>query len=357
MAARVASGRVDPWVRVNFMLRLSRILLLYSAWFALYPVRVVTQETTAVTGTVLDTSGQPIGAALVFIDQGLAFSYTDAAGVFRIEAVPNGAHILSYRREGYAPRSFNISLAGGLRELGWTTLQIGSSPTASIRGSIVERIGGSPLPGTLVELNGERIAVADSIGSFDVLGVQVRWGSNVLTVRHSSFSNVEAIDEFWVSDPDETLEFAASLDVPAVALPGIDVEATRVVPARLRGFYERMEDGVGIFLTREQIEERVPRRVTDLFPRFRAMSRSRAANSFGLAATPECLAPLIFLDGHLLGSESRVIFIDDRMQPNISDFVHPDDVEAVEIYDTVASVPAVFAMSGSGCGVIAIWTR
>jgi hypothetical protein len=41
----------------------------------------------------------------------------------------------------------------------------------------------------------------------------------------------------------------------------------------------------------------------------------------------------------------------------IDDYVMPNEVEAIEAYDSPGSLPADFGGSRAGCGVIVIWTR
>ncbi len=337
---------------------LHRVRLACTLLAFLCPFEMVAQQPPTVTGLVLDASDRPIGDVLVFVGDGIQSSLTDPSGVFHLAAITRGSHVLSYRKAGYAPRSFSLVLRDGeARDVGSVTLQVGADPAAALRGLVTERIGGNPLQGATVELNGDIIAAADATGAFDISRVPVRWGRNQLRVRHSSFADAEVQDEFWVTNLDEAFEFAVVLDVAPINLPGVSVETVRPVPAKLRGFYERMENGSGIFLERDDIEARIPRRISDLLMTFRSTSRTRAASTFGRAATRDCVAPLIFLDGHLIGNEFNRVFVDGYAHPNVNDFVHPDDVEAIEIYDAVASVPSVFAQTGSGCGVIAIWTR
>ena len=220
----------------------------------------------------------------------------------------------------------------------------------------MERMTGTPLANATVEVNGRLIAETDSLGVFNTSSVPIQWGTNQLKVQHRSFAVAEVIDDFWVSNPTETFEFAVLLDVEPVDVPGVTVEAARV-PVRLQGFYERMETATGVFLTREDIDAREPRRMTDLLAPMRTTRRSRAASTFGRAMDSECRVPLVFIDGQLVGDANRPVYVDPNMQPSINQYLDPDQVEAIEIYDAVASVPTQFSLLGSGCGVVVVWTR
>ncbi len=314
------------------------------------------QEAT-VTGRVVDSAGEPINGALVFLEPGRQNSLTDSSGAFVVGPVADGTYTLSYRVAGYAPRSFNIGLAVGARDVGAVVLQAGDDPSATLRGAVMDHITGMPLPNATVEVNGTLIAETDSTGVFDVAGLPIQWGGNQLRVLHRSFTDVELIEDFWVSNLSESFEFAVVLEIEPVDVPGVTVEAARSVPVRLQGFYERMETSTGVFLTREMIEEREPRRVNDLLAPMRFSRRSRAASSFGLAMDSECRVPLIFIDGQLIGDASRPVYIEPRLMPNIGQFLDPDQVEAMEVYEGGASVPTAFALLGSDCGVVVFWTR
>jgi hypothetical protein len=37
--------------------------------------------------------------------------------------------------------------------------------------------------------------------------------------------------------------------------------------------------------------------------------------------------------------------------------IHPSELAAVEVYTGVAAIPPEFNMTGSACGVIALWSR
>ncbi len=60
--------------------------------------------------------------------------------------------------------------------------------------------------------------------------------------------------------------------------------------------------------------------------------------------------PAVYLDRSLLnpGGNERAV---------IDDYVMPNEVEAIETYDSPGSLPAEFGGSRAGCGVIVIWTR
>lgn len=142
-----------------------------------------------------------------------------------------------------------------------------------------------------------------------------------------------------------------------VGIEAIELEPLRVVAeartARLEhaGFYNRRSGGLGLFITRDEFDLRRPRYATDILrgaPGVRVVPapngntirfmRSEGAGFRGCAIR-------IWVDGMLVGDE------------NTFDFLHPDDIEAVEVYRGIGGIPAQYGGAESACGVILVWTR
>ena len=62
-----------------------------------------------------------------------------------------------------------------------------------------------------------------------------------------------------------------------------------------------------------------------------------------------CPAPLVFLDGILMGGIQDVYDYDQ--------LISIEAIEGIEAYAGQAWVPAEFSRTGSGCAVLLIWTR
>jgi hypothetical protein len=120
----------------------------------------------------------------------------------------------------------------------------------------------------------------------------------------------------------------------------------------LRNFDERKARGLGLFVTRSDILARNPLRPSDLLRDKRGVRVVRLSNNYygvrfaAYSARVRPCAPSMWIDGQLApGME-----IDDLL---------PDDIYAIELYESFASVPAEFAPRTSTvpCGTIVIWTR
>ncbi len=326
-------------------------LALWATIGALMPTPARAQAPVTLTGLVLDSDARPIADVLVFTDDGPPAALTDSLGVFTLPGVEPEARILRYRKDGYAPRSFGLPPAPDRvsQDVATVVLQPGPPPSATLLGTVIERLGGQPVAGATVELNDRTLGVTDSLGAFDIAGAPVRWGPNQLIVRYLSFGETIATDEFWVTNPGARLDFSVALDVAPLGLPEIAVPVRSVV-LETSGFYERREAGSGVFLTREDIVAKDPRRTEDLFRGMGLTTNplNRAASTFGLADDGEPCTPLFYLDA---------LRMDRVTMRDLNQILDPGDIEGIEVYESVGSLPARFSPVGASCGVILIWTR
>jgi hypothetical protein len=143
-------------------------------------------------------------------------------------------------------------------------------------------------------------------------------------------------------------EFGLRIEV-ALAADALELEPLLVVTeARSRvlamsGFYGRRDGGIGRFLSREEIQERDPLRVSDLFrtmPGVRVTPESMSHESIVLLRGG-CV-PDVFLDGVRTAKPFPV----DRL-------LAPDHLAGVEVYHA-SEVPPHYGPSN--CGAILVWT-
>jgi 5-hydroxyisourate hydrolase-like protein (transthyretin family) len=119
----------------------------------------------------------------------------------------------------------------------------------------------------------------------------------------------------------------------------------------------RRTSGFGYQITREDIEERRPMRLSDILVTLPGVSIGQGRGGAGARsismgrALPGCQVQ-IFLDGvHVKnrGGAAGDVLIDD--------LVSPLDVEVVEVFRGLGSIPPEFLTPQARCGVVAIWTR
>jgi hypothetical protein len=336
---------------------------LFAVFIACLPSIALGQEQPrTVTGTVVDAANRPVSGVLVFVDEESGLTITGAVGSFRLGGLTPGTRRLSFRKKGYGPRTFRLTLeqdAGNHRDIGVISLEAGPDPTATFAGRVLEGGSGQPVEGAGVELNGNVVAVRGGDGRFRASRVPITWGSNQIQVSRLSYLNETS--ELWIADPNETIDLSVTLHPEPIEVGGVVVEGDRrqrLFERRMRPFYERRERGSGDFFTRSEIEERGPVEFTDLLRRvpgvvltqnnFSVQIRfSRAMRSLG--GGTGCSSPLIFLDGALIGGAGDYV--------NLDNLVRPDEVEGIEVYKGPSQIPPQFNMTGSACGVIVIWTR
>lgn len=131
----------------------------------------------------------------------------------------------------------------------------------------------------------------------------------------------------------------------AIPLPALEVTVERPTAAdgRLAGFHRRLRRGHGHFVTREQIEQRDPSRLSHMFRQLPGLTVVR--QEFGgtvVSDRPDCRLEF-FVDG------VRSSFL--RM-----DALRPGDVAGIEVYHGTSRVPPRFVRRDY-CGAVVVWTR
>jgi outer membrane receptor for ferric coprogen and ferric-rhodotorulic acid len=132
-------------------------------------------------------------------------------------------------------------------------------------------------------------------------------------------------------------------------LDPLDVEVSATISAtklKMQGFEERRLKGRGVFITREQIEQRGAMQLSDLLTNISGVRvrrddyRQRVGILMGRGAY--ACEPVLYIDGS------------PRSALEINDY-HPAQVEAMEIYTRVSMSPPGYR-SGR-CGSVLIWSR
>jgi hypothetical protein len=173
-----------------------------------------------------------------------------------------------------------------------------------------------------------------------------------------------------------------TLETRPVRLPALNVEIERTFRnPRLRGFYRRMERGLGRFITREDLE------AVDVVGNFRRIpnvqlaqcavgTTQRKANCWelNLQRGPISLdprregkcPPLIYLNGHLLANwtpvKTGVMVKQDVGVIGENAFTRIQQlprnlIEGIKVHRNPATAPAQYRMLGDACGIVLVWTR
>jgi len=220
----------------------------------------------------------------------------------------------------------------------------------TIRGTLLERGSDNPISlGFVVLLTeaGDSVTstITDDEGAFSVTSPVP---GNCLLMAAALGHRETTVGLFELGEGGElTVEFR--IPVEALTLDGLLVQAERIgkVPALVRnGFSRRMQEGIGHFITPQEIENSSATRTAHLFRE--EPSVRLVGDRIFLRGTRDLCSPQIYLDGVPLSVGASLPL----------DAIVPLEVLAgVEVYRSVAEVPLQYGGTGAVCGVILFWTK
>ena len=139
------------------------------------------------------------------------------------------------------------------------------------------------------------------------------------------------------------------LGTPVARLEELRVEAERSMGGDwLRGFNQRKAtNSFGRYLTRDSVVARHVLHASDLLRRYPAARVILLRDGRFIVRMRSCMVPpLLWVDG------VRV------PQAELDEVTQADDIAGMEVYASMAGVPAQFMdRSNGGCGTIVVWTR
>lgn len=247
--------------------------------------------------------------------------------------------------------------------------QIGAAQ-GGLRGQVLDEETGEGVAGVEVTFLDARErararVITDSLGLFRMSRVP----AGPFALRTSRIGYADVTTPRWTLDRADTLIVEIRIAQDAVPLAPLEIVArARPAPsAVLDDFRWRMERGHGTYFGRAEIVQRNPGYITDLLrtvPGVRVVSTGRGRTDMhvemgrALPGQGGGACPVqVFLDGQLvtpyIGRTRRTV------DPGfaIDDLVSPSDLEGVEVYRGLSTVPAEFMTPEARCGVVALWTR
>ncbi|MEP7000666.1 MAG: TonB-dependent receptor [bacterium] len=206
-----------------------------------------------------------------------------------------------------------------------------------------------PLEGATISIlgSGLRVSTRDN-GRFRMLGMPQ--GEYVLLVRRLGY---EGTTSKVLVEPEEVTRLSFTLNPVVAKLAAMEISA-RGVSQRMTEFYQRRDEGIGHFITREEIVQRNP---VTTFELLRGIPSIRVSDidDKGLArvaSTRSNCTPQIMLNG----------------LPIAPSFVpSPNELAGIEVYSGPATMPLQFKRAGRAagsspldgepwCALILLWT-
>jgi hypothetical protein len=215
---------------------------------------------------------------------------------------------------------------------------------ASLIGRVLNAAG-APVKGARIDVEGTAgAALSNENGEF-ALG-NLPSGTQVVIARQLGFAPVEMNVELSAKAPKR---IDILMKDPARVLQPVMVKAEREEGLDKVGFNRRLKSGLGHYLTTEQIEERNPIYLSDLF---RTMPGLRINNSNGQPVVESTRGYGSCVNFYLDGSPWQSLYPGDLDQ-----LVPPSEVAAVEVYNG-STTPAEFQQPGqTSCTSVVMWTR
>lgn len=218
------------------------------------------------------------------------------------------------------------------------------SNTSILTGRVVSAMARAPIPSARVRIDSvRRGAITDSLGHFTIADLPP--GPTQVSVSHPAIEDKSVPLELR---PDAVTKVTLLLSKTILRLKGIEVTVERKeFSGKLSGFEERREQGLGHFITPEQIEERDPRRASDLLrnvPGVRVSSRGLGGAVIEMARKSRSCYPALYVDGV-------------PVPKGQIDELNVADVLAVEVYKGASETPIQYSRNAANCGVILVWIR
>lgn len=212
--------------------------------------------------------------------------------------------------------------------------------------AIVTDSAGNPVPGADVSIIGTSMRRSTDQAGRATLGPLAPGRANV-RIRRLGFAELNTIVRLATAN----VEARYKLKAVAADLNQVIVKASELKPDRYAGttrfdaFYRRKAQGLGTFLTREMIDARNAQKSEDLL---RMIT--------GVRITYRGSTPLI----QFLRCDHVNVYVDGiRSHDGFRDYfaLSPLDIEAMEVYHGLASVPPEFSPEPNDCAAIVVWTR
>jgi hypothetical protein len=219
------------------------------------------------------------------------------------------------------------------------------APHVQVQGRVVEAGTGRAIADATLRIAGTQLTrTSGDDGGFTIVGLPA--GEYALEAEHLAY---RAVSDSLHVELGTNVMLEVRLDATAIPLEPLIVDVRSLMLER-RGFYVRMDRGLGTFITRERIDRMIPLQPTDVLRGVAGITMQRRRNGFGYQPVGRGGCGFrYFIDGTRVGPGFEI------------DDVPVEWIEALEIYSGVSTVPAEFSAmmheQRGNCGLIVIWTK
>ncbi len=196
--------------------------------------------------------------------------------------------------------------------------------------------------------------VTSENGRFRML--QVPPGQYLLVARRIGYAPTSGIIQV---PSDDTLRLSYTLLRSANLMDTVRIKERRV-SLRMAEFEGRRMQGVGQFITQEDIDKRGSRETADFLRNMRGIEVSRLTDSQFAGTVALSRREGASVGGEGSGACAMQIFLDGIVMPrffNLDLLPSPKSISGIEVYSGAATAPSQFGGADRRCGMILVWTR
>jgi hypothetical protein len=205
---------------------------------------------------------------------------------------------------------------------------------------------GRPLAGALVSIHNGPETRANDLGQWTLVDAPL--GTRMLEVRAiSHYPDRRAVEVIAGASP-----VRVTLSTLKAVLDTVRIAASRIPDGS--GFEKRRLNGMGHYLTADDIARRTPLFASELFLNMAGvravMRRGSLERWITMRAAGGLCTPALYIDGAHIPALPEGLTAND-----IDQWTDPDEIAGIEVY--VDMVPPQFRPPLSSCGSIVIWTK
>jgi hypothetical protein len=218
---------------------------------------------------------------------------------------------------------------------------------------VTDADAGTPLSHAQVGVRGvHALRVTDDSGHTHIDGLAA--GPQYVQVRRLGYRTAAFVLNLV---PGQVLGVDLELLPSPVELAAVTASAMRTSRTLNRaGFYDRMQAGLGQYLTREDLDRKVGMPVHEIFRGMRGVTVAQGNMAMGDPAHI-----VVSSRSHGVHGEAPctfAVYMDGVLQGDVDvDHLSTQDLEGVEVITDLASIPPQYNRLGSACGVILLWTK